>query len=157
MQAFLVAVHVLFVVIWVGGMIFAYSFQRPAAATQLEGPERLRLWVATFQGFFPWVWAAIILLPLTGYTYIFRYLGGMDGAPLYVHLMSGLGILMILLYLHVYFAPFRKLRDAVNTGDWQEGARQLGRIRRTVAINMTIGVVVIAIAAAGKQGLWLLA
>lgn len=155
MQAFLVAVHVLFAVIWVGGMIFAYSFQRPAAG-QLETADRLRLWVATFRGFFPWVWAAVILLPLTGYTYIFWYYGGMDGAPLYVHLMSGLGIVMILIYLHVYFAPFRKLRDAVSTGELQEGSRQLGRIRRAVGINMTIGVVVIAIAAAGKQGLWLL-
>jgi len=156
MQAFLVAVHVLFVVIWVGGMIFAYSFQRPAAATQLEAAERLRLWLSTFQGFFPWVWAAIILLPVTGYTYIFWYYGGMAGAPLYVHLMSGLGILMILIYLHVYFAPFRKLRAAVHSEDWQEGGRQLARIRRAVGVNMTIGVVVTAIAVAGKQGLWLL-
>jgi len=156
MQAFLIALHVLFVVIWVGGMVFAWSFQRPAAATQLEAPQRLRLWVSTFQGFFPWVWAAIVLLPVTGYAYIFAFYGGMGGAPLYVHLMSGLGILMILIYLHVYFAPFRKLRDAVHTEDWQEGGRQLARIRKAVGINMTIGLVVIVLAVAGKQGLWLL-
>lgn len=156
MQAFLIAVHVLFVVIWVGGMIFAYSFQRPAAG-QLEAPDRLRLWVRTFQGFFPWVWAAVILLPVTGYTYIFWYLGGMGGAPLYVHLMNGLGVLMILIYLHVYFAPYRKLQDAVHTQDWEEGGRQLARIRKSVGVNMTIGVVVVVLAVAGKQGLWLLA
>ncbi|MFA9460702.1 CopD family protein [Thiohalorhabdus methylotrophus] len=153
MYAFLVAVHVVFVVLWVGGMIFAWSFQRPAAGTQLEGPQRLRLWVHTFRGFFPWVWASVILLPVTGYWVIFGYMGGMGGAPLYVHLMNGLGFLMIALYLHVFFAPYRKLKRAVEAEDWQEGGRQLGRIRRTVGINFSIGLVVIVIATAGSRGL----
>jgi len=134
-------------------MIFAWSFQRPAAATQLDGPQRLRLWLYTFQGFFPWVWAAVILLPLTGYAVIFRYMGGMAGAPVYVHIMNGLGLLMIALYLHVFFAPYRKLKRAVEAEDWQEGGRQLGRIRRAVGINFSIGLVVIVIAAAGARGL----
>ncbi|KPV39225.1 hypothetical protein AN478_13230 [Thiohalorhabdus denitrificans] len=153
MYAFLVAVHVVFVVLWVGGMIFAWSFQRPAAATELEGPQRLRLWVATFRGFFPWVWASVILLLVTGYGVIFGYMGGMGAAPLYVHLMNGLGLLMIALYLHVFFAPYRKLRRAVEAEEWQEGGRQLGRIRRMVGANFSIGIVVIVIAVAGARGL----
>jgi uncharacterized membrane protein len=151
MYALLVAIHVLFVVIWVGGMVFAWSYQRPAAATQLEAPQRLRLWVHTFQGFFPWVWGAVVLLPVTGYTMIFSAWGGMEAAPLYIHLMNGLGLLMILLFLHVFFAPFRKLKRAVSAEDWQEGGRQLGRIRRVVGINMTIGLVTIAVAAGGRH------
>jgi len=150
MYALLVAIHVLFVVVWVGGMVFAWSYQRPAAATQLEAPDRLRLWVHTFQGFFPWVWAAVILLPVTGYTMIFSAWGGMGAAPLYVHLMNGLGLIMILLYLYVFFAPYRKLKQAVAAEDWQEGGRQLGKIRRFVGINMTIGLVTIAVAAGGR-------
>jgi uncharacterized membrane protein len=156
MQALLITLHVLAAVIWVGGMIFAYAFQRPAAVSELEAPERLRLWVATFRGFFPWVWAAVVVLPLTGYAYIFRYFGGMAQTPLYGHLMSALGLLMIAIYLHVFFAPYRKLQAAVAREDWAEGGRQLGRIRRAVGINLAIGVVVIAIAVAGKRGFWLL-
>lgn len=156
MQALLLTLHVLSAVVWVGGMIFAYAFQRPAAASQLDAPERLRLWVATFRGFFPWVWAAVVLLPATGYTYLFRYFGDMASAPLYVHLMNGLGLVMIAIYLHVFFAPYRKLQAAVAREDWPEGGRQLGRIRRSVGLNLTIGVVVIAVAVAGKRGLpWL--
>ena len=156
MQALLITLHVLSAVLWVGGMIFAYAFQRPAAVAQLEPPERLRLWVATFRGFFPWVWAAVVLLPATGYIYLFAYLGGMGAAPLYVHLMNGLGLVMIAIYLHVFFAPYRKLQAAVAREDWPEGGRQLGRIRRAVGINLSIGVVVIAVAVAGKRGLALL-
>ncbi len=149
MYAFLITVHVLLAVIWVGGMVFAYSFQRPASA-HLEPAERLHLWRRTFRGFFPWVWAAIILLPLTGYAMVFNRWTGIAAAPTYVHLMNGLGILMILLFLHVFFAPYSKLSRAIQMRDWQEGGRQLGRIRRLVAINMLLGLVVIAVAAAGQ-------
>ncbi|EFK95682.1 membrane protein [sediment metagenome] len=40
--ALLKALHVLAVVLWVGGMAFAHFFLRPALAT-LEPPHRLRL------------------------------------------------------------------------------------------------------------------
>ena len=150
MYALLVAIHVLFVVLWVGGMVFAWSYQRPAAATQLDAPQRLRLWVHTFRGFFPWVWAAVILLPITGYAMVFSRWDGMGQAPLYVHIMNGLGILMILLFLHLFFAPYGKLTRAVQVEDWEEGGRQLARIRRTVAVNMILGLVVIAAAVGGR-------
>lgn len=150
MYALLIAIHVLFAVIWVGGMVFAWAFQRPAASGQLEAPARLRLWVATFRGFFPWVWAAIILMPLTGYIMLFSRWDGFGGAPVYVHIMNTLGIVMILLFLHVFFGPFAKLKRAVAGEDWQEGGRQLGRIRRTVATNFAIGLVLIAVATGGR-------
>ena len=52
--------YVVAVVIWVGGMFFAYTILRPvAAASQLEPPARLTLWAGVFAGFFPWVWSAI--------------------------------------------------------------------------------------------------
>ena len=41
--ALLKALHVLAVVLWVGGMAFAHFFLRPALAT-LEPPQRLRRW-----------------------------------------------------------------------------------------------------------------
>ncbi|KAG1694742.1 Bifunctional purine biosynthesis protein PurH [Nymphon striatum] len=47
------SLHVLAVVIWVGGMFFAHQALRPAAVSTLEPPLRLQLWVATFKRFFP--------------------------------------------------------------------------------------------------------
>jgi uncharacterized membrane protein len=101
------------------------------------------------------VWAAVVLIPLTGYAMLFRAWGGMGGAPLYVHIMNGLGLLMVALYLHVFFAPYRKLKQAVEEEDWQTGGRQVARIRRVVAVNLTIGLVVMAVAVGGRHTAWL--
>jgi len=142
--------HLLSAVVWVGGMFFAYMFLRPVAATQLEPPARLQLWVGVFQKFFPFVWLSILFLPLTGYMMLFDIWGSMKAAPLYVHIMNGLGIVMILIYLHVYFAPFKRLKEAVAKQDWPEGGRNLNIIRKMVGTNTIIGLFVIIIASAGR-------
>ena len=142
--------HLLSAVIWVGGMFFAYMFLRPVAATQLEPPLRLQLWVGVFKKFFPFVWLSLLFLPLTGYMMIFEMWGSMAATPLYVHLMNGLGIVMILIYLHVYFAPFKRLKEAVIKQDWQEGGRNLNIIRKMVGMNTMIGLLTIIIVAGGR-------
>ncbi len=144
------ALHLLSAVIWVGGMFFAHRALRPVAATLLEPPQRLPLWVGTFGNFFPWVWAAIIALPASGYFLIFKVYGGFANAPLFVHIMNGLGLVMILIFLHVFFAPYRRLKKAVAAGDFPAGAKSLAQIRVLIGINMLIGLAVVAIAGAGR-------
>ena len=46
-----VLLHVLSVVVWVGGMFFAYMFLRPVAAAELEPPQRLDLEIRNFERF----------------------------------------------------------------------------------------------------------
>ena len=142
--------HLLSAVVWVGGMFFAYMFLRPVAAMQLEPPARLQLWVGVFQKFFPFVWLSILFLPLTGYMMIFDIWGSMAATPLYVHIMNGLGLVMILIYLHVYFAPFKRLKEAVAKQDWPEGGRNLNIIRKMVGINTLIGLITIIVVSAGR-------
>ena len=142
--------HVLSVVIWVGGMFFAYMCLRPVAASQLEPPVRLQLWVGVFGKFFPFVWLAVILLPLTGYMMISNIYSGMGNTPLYVHLMNGLGSLMIFIYLHVFFAPYQRLKRAVAAQDWPAGGKALAQIRVLVGVNMTLGLLTALIASGGR-------
>lgn len=141
--------HVLSVVIWVGGMFFAYMVLRPVASTQLEPPVRLKLWTGVFGLFFPWVWGAIVAILATGFWMIFAF-GGMGAVGLYVHLMLGLGILMMLIFFHVFFAPYGRLKRAVASEDWPAGGKALSQIRMLVGINTLIGVVTIAIASGGR-------
>lgn len=148
--AVLIALHLLSSVIWVGGMFFAYMALRPVAADVLEPPARLRLWSGTFGKFFPWVWAAVILLPLTGYWMAYTAWGTMKFFPVYVHVMQGVGILMILIYLHVFFAPYRRLRAAVASEDWATGGAQLAQVRRLIGLNLLLGIIVILAASAGR-------
>jgi len=144
------ALHVLAIVIWVGGMFFAYMALPPAAASTLEPPQRLTLWRATFARFFPWVWISIITVLATGYWMIFGPFGGMANTPIFVHVMQGLGLVMMLIFMHVFFAPYRKLCRAVGMSDWQEGGKQLAQIRVLVGINTLLGIITIVVATAGK-------
>jgi uncharacterized membrane protein len=147
----LVALHILAAVVWVGGMFFAHLMLRPAAAQLLEPSMRLDLWRGVFERFFPWVWLAVILLPLTGYWMIFGYLGGMANIGWHINIMQALGIIMILLYLHLYFAPYRRLRRELNAGDVEKGVRSLNQIRAIVTINLVLGLTVIVVATAGRH------
>lgn len=145
-----IALHVLAAVIWVGGMFFAYMAMRPAVAQVVDASQRGALWCHTLSLFFLWVWLAVVVLLVTGYWMVFSYFGGMAGAGWHVHAMQGLGLLMMLLFLHVYFAPFRRLKQAVAQGDQQEGQRRVGQIRRLVGVNLILGLIVVVIGSAGR-------
>ena len=146
-----ITLHALSAVIWVGGMFFAYMALRPVAATLLEPPLRLPLWSRTFARFFPWVWAAAVLLPATGYWMILLPFGGFANAPMYVHVMQAIGIAMILIFLHVYFAPYRRLQRFVAASDYPAAAKQLAQIRQLIAVNLALGIITIVVAVAGRQ------
>lgn len=143
------ALHVLSILIWVGGMFFAYMFLRPVAASQLEPPVRLNLWRAVFGRFFPWVWGSVILAPLTGIMLTGPY-GGFAHAPVFIHIMTTLGTIMILIFMHVYFAPFRRMKQFLDEGDIPAAAKKLNQIRILVGINTILGFLTVLVATAGK-------
>jgi len=145
-----IALHILSATIWVGGMFFAYMALRPVAASQLEPPVRLTLWAGVFAKFFPWVWISIIILFTTGYWLIFNVYNSMGATPLYVHIMLSLGIVMTLIFMHVFFAPYRRLKQAIAASDWPTGGSKLAQIRILVGVNTLIGLSVVAIAAGGR-------
>jgi len=142
------ALHALAAVVWVGGMFFAYVALRPAAGALAPG-ERLPLWRRTFARFFVAVWVSVVLLLATGYLMIFAYLGGFGGAGIHVHVMHLIGIVMILLFLHLYFAPWRRLRRRLDGEDLEGAAAELDRIRRIVAVNLALGLITVAIGSSG--------
>lgn len=149
-MSFSIALHLLAAVIWVGGMFFAHTSLRPAAVQVLEPPLRLELWVQVFRRFFVLVWISIALVLITGYWMLFSYFGGFAGAGLHIHIMHGGGILMVMVYLHVFFAPYRRLKQAVIIQDYPLAGAQLNQIRKMVGINILLGLLVIIVASAGR-------
>ena len=141
-------VHILAAVIWVGGMFFAHQMLRPAAG-KLDPAQRLPLWRRVFQRFFPLVWALIAVLLLSGYGMV-SALGGFAHIGLHIDLMQGIGIVMMLLFAHLYFAPWARFRRAVDAGDLAAAAPQLDRIRRIVGYNLVLGLIVVVIGATGR-------
>jgi uncharacterized membrane protein len=142
---FALLLHVVSVVVWVGGMFLAYLAVRPAAVEALEPPQRLRLWAGIFRRFFRWVWAAVALLLLTG----FSMMGEMERVPAYVQAMAGVGIVMMAIFLHVFFAPYGRLKRAVAAEDWKAGGAALSQIRVLVGINLLLGLANLAVALLG--------
>jgi uncharacterized membrane protein len=80
---------------------------------------------------------------------VFSIFGSFAGLPFYVNAMMVLGIAMMMLFFHIYFAPFKRLRGAVARLDNAEAGRQLGQIRWLVTAGLTLGLITIAFAAGG--------
>jgi uncharacterized membrane protein len=150
MTAFALAytLHVLAALVWVGGMFFAWMVLRPAAVAALEGPARLKLWAEVFPRFFVWVWVAVVLLPISGVGLIHLRFSGFETAPRYVQVMMGLYVVMTALFIRIQSLQLPALRQVVAAEDWPTGATTLGNIRKLVGINLIIGLLLVAVAAA---------
>jgi uncharacterized membrane protein len=147
--AVLVLLHNLAAVVWVGGMFFALLALRPATAP-LEPGARLELWSRVLARFFAWVIAAILVLLATGYGMIFGVYGGFRGIGMAINIMQGIGIVMILLFCHLYFAPWRRFRTALARQDYPAAAHQLNQIRLIVTINLVLGIITVAVGSSGR-------
>jgi uncharacterized membrane protein len=149
-MAIAITLHLIATIIWIGGMFFAYMALRPVAGSLLEPPVRQTLWVGVFKRFFVWVWIAIVTLLVSGFWMIFTELGGMGNLGLHINIMLGLGVFMMLLFMHVYFGPFRRLQHAVIESNWETGGAKLNQIRMLVKTNLILGFLLIIIATAGR-------
>ncbi|HEV8680763.1 MAG TPA: CopD family protein [Stellaceae bacterium] len=141
--------HGLAAVVWVGGMFFALLVLRPTTGPLEPGP-RLELWSRVLNRFFTWVFVAIVLLLASGYGMVFWVFAGFRGIGLHVDIMQGLGIVMMLLFFHLYFAPWRRFRAALARQDYPAAARQLGQIRAIVTVNLVLGLVTVAVGTSGR-------
>ena len=148
LQPFLLFLHIACVVLWVGGMFFAYVCLRPTVVELFEPPQRLRLWRGVFARFFVWVWGAVLLIPVSGLVMFGAV--GFAGAPLRWHLMLATGFVMVGIFVFVATVPYVALSRAVAAEDWKAGGAALNRIRQWVGVNLLLGTVTIAIATLGR-------
>jgi uncharacterized membrane protein len=146
---FALTFHILGAVVWVGGMFAAYVCLRPAAGV-LEGPQRLKLWRGFFAKFFPWVWISVLLLLGSGYYMVLTTFGGFKGAPLYIHAMQGLGLLMVALFVWMFHGPWLKFKRAVDAQDWPAAGAQIELIRQIIMVNLPLGLIVVVIGGSGR-------
>lgn len=162
--AVMLFLHVLTVVIWVGGIFLMHFAVRPSAVLLLPPPQRQPLLAAVLGRFFFWVAISAAVVLASGLLMIMG-LGAASGAiaagknafaegfriaHVSVHLMTALGLAMIALFLVIRFVPYPRLQRAVAAQDWPAGGRALDSIRLLVAINLILGVLTIAAATIGR-------
>lgn len=164
LYAFLLFLHVLGVVIWVGGMFMMHFAVRPSAVELLPPPQRVPMLAATLRRFFRWVTIAVLVVLASGLLMFFgigmaagamaagknAFLEGIRLAHVSVHAMFVIGLVMMAVYAHIRVAPFKRLQAAVAAQDWAAGARHLDQVRLLVAINLALGVIVIGVATLGR-------
>ena len=144
-----IALHELFAVLWVGGMFFVLYILRPVMIDKLEAPAFGGFMYAVLKRFFYVVWASAIIMPLTGFWMLFSFFGGGMGFGIYLHIMAGLGTLMVLLFVYLYFRLFLPFERAIGAKDAETAKGYLGRIRHVVQMNLALGVIVIVVASSG--------
>jgi uncharacterized membrane protein len=148
--ATLKSVHVLSIIVWIGGMVFAHFFLRPAVA-RLEAPERLRLMHDVLGRFFQGVLVASLLTLASGVWMLGRTAkqvvqsGGNFDMPLAWTVMAVLGVAMVAIFLHIRFVLFKRFGRAVAASDWVAGGAALARIRTWVLFNLGLGVLVLLV------------
>ncbi len=143
MNNLLLFVHLIGAIVWLGGMSFVLFALRPAAMRVLQPPLRAQLLLQVLQGFFGLVWASIALLLGSGAWVLAQV--GMAHAPPAWHAMLGIGLLMIAVFAHIHFAPYRRARHAARDGQWQAVGAELQRIHRLVQLNFALGWLAVAL------------
>lgn len=149
-DATLKTLHVLSIIVWIGGMVFAHLFLRPAVA-QLEPPVRLRLMHDVLGRFFRAVLAASLLTLASGVWMLGRVArqvvqsGGSFEMPLGWTVMAVLGTAMVAIFMYIRFVLYKRLGRAVEASEWAAGGAALARIRTGVSINLGLGVLVLLV------------
>jgi uncharacterized membrane protein len=148
--ALLKTLHLLAVIVWVGGMVFSHHFLRPALAT-LEPPQRLTLMHAVLGRFFRAVLVASLTVVASGLWMIGHVavrearIGERFHLPLDTWFMVVLGTLMLAIFGHVRYVLYRRLSAAVQGQQWPAAGAALNGIRQRLAVNLWLGVVIVAV------------
>ena len=151
LYASLKLIHLLSIVVWVGGMVFAHFFLRPATQV-LEPAVRVRLMHDVLERFFAAVLVAVVLMLASGVWMIGNFArqvvqsGGSFAMPLGWTVMATLGLVMVAIFGHIRFALYKRLQRAVAATDWPTGGKALIGIRTWVGINLALGVLTVAVA-----------
>jgi len=154
LYALLKSLHLLAIIVWIGGMVFAHFFLRPALGA-LEPPVRVRLMHTVLGRFFNAVLAVIAVTLVTGLWMIGRVAkqvvqaGAPFNMPLEWTLMATLGIFMMLIFGHIRFVLYKRLSRAVQALDWPAGAAALAHIRTWVLVNLGLGVLIVLVTLIG--------
>lgn len=149
-DAILKTVHVLSVVVWIGGMVYAQFFLQPAVA-RLDPQARLHLMHDVMSRFFKAVLVASVLTLVSGVWMLGRVAkqvvqsGGSFEMPLAWTVMAVLGTAMVAIFMHIRFALFRRLGRAVAASEWSAGGAALSQIRTWVSVNLGLGVLVLVV------------
>lgn len=151
---FLKLIHLLSLVLWIGGMVFSHYFLRKPVAT-LPAVQRFPFMHHVLRRFFNAVAVSAVLVLLSGLWMIGRSARQMSRSGLAFEMpwswtaMAVLGIIMIAIFGYIRLVLYPRFSRAVKASDTTASASALAAIRPWVAFNMSLGILVIVVAVLG--------
>jgi uncharacterized membrane protein len=156
LYALLKLLHLLCVIVWIGGMSFAHFCLRPAALS-LPPPLRVPLMRDALGRFFGIVLVAGTLAVASGGVMMWRAISASSQAgvpfntPLEWRFMAVGGLLMLAIFGHIRFALFKRVQMAAELQNWPVAAAGLNSIRIWVGFNLVLGLLIVAAAVLGTM------
>jgi uncharacterized membrane protein len=138
------ALHLLAITVWVGGMAFALLVLRPSL-TVLDPADRLALHAQTFRRFFKIIWHVMPIALASGWAMVVGVYGGFAHLYWTVNVMQLLGLVMAAVFLVLFFGPWQRFRATPS-------AEAAAVIRQMITINLVLGAVTIVIASLSHFG-----
>ena len=138
--------HLVSVVVWIGGMSFAHFCLRPAALATLQPPQRLPLMSSALGRFFVLVTWSIALLWTSGIAMFAEAMSAGARIPWNWHAMAAIAAVMTLVFAWIALRLHPRMREALKTGTLPAAGTALDGIRRLVVLNLALGWIVVGIA-----------
>jgi uncharacterized membrane protein len=140
--------HVLGALMWLGGMLATWTILRPAGLAGASRAQRLEHVAGIFPRVFGWIWAAVLILPISGVALLRLRFTGFETAPRDVQIMMGLYLIMVALFLRMQALQLPALRKAVAAQEWADGLAAATKLRRLAIVGLLLGLAVVVLAVA---------
>jgi len=130
LSAILMWLHIVAVLIWIGGMLYTLFVLRPSL--DIIGDKKPVFMKKIMDRFFPLVWIAIIILLITGGIKAHHY----TSSPYFV-LKLIIYTVMVINFTYIYFGLYRRLPSSDNK------PALMAKITTLIKVNFILGLIVI--------------
>lgn len=144
MQRVWLLLHLVGSIIWLGGMFTMLHAVRPAVIECLKEPKaRLEFLQAATGRFLRFVWVAMPLTLVSGFAMLSSI--GIKNIPPGVHAMLSIGLVMGLIFLIIWFGPFKRFKSELAAGNLPQAGQAHEWVRKLVLTNMALGFLAIVL------------
>ncbi|MCG0994239.1 hypothetical protein LHT11_03355 [Acetobacter indonesiensis] len=138
----ILALHIISIVVWIGGAAYATIILRPSLSL-LDATQRNSVHLQTLGRFFRMLMHVIPTVLITGWLMIIHE-GGFAHAPWTTNVMQLLGLIMAGLFVRVQMGPYQKARRAI-----RPQPATFDSIRNQILVIVALGLLTILVAALG--------
>ena len=144
------AIHILAVIIWLGGLFFLVVVLGPSAKS-LDAAAAPSFWHRTLSHSLAWGWVSLVAIVGTGVALVFLVFGGYGGHVPNIHRVNmAIGIPAIALYGYTSLMPWRQFGHAARSNDRVVAAKKLHQVRTLLATILVLALSAAFMSALGR-------